>query len=126
VPIEVREPTLAVWRLGPNSQVWDQRATQVATIWQDSDSDGWWRAEWPQDPYGSPIAPLDLCVGHTLELRAIDATRAGYASVVAVQAGALVAVLSHDRDCATRISRQLHDNWRNGRLQDALAQFGTP
>ena len=97
-----------------------------ATIWRRPDDDCWCRAEWPRDPASdAPVAPLDLSVGHTLELVPPGAGRTKYACVIAVKSDAVVACRAEDLAAVERASRLLSTRWRASQLQRASEQFFT-
>src|SRR4051794_16906952 len=81
VPIIVGKSVLAaavvspaVVRIGPDRSLleppWDMLGCTVAHIWLDDHASGGLAgAVWPRDPWSNrPIAPLDLHLGHVLEL----------------------------------------------------------
>lgn len=67
-------------RLAPDRTVldslWGVAASSLALVWPDGWAPGGWaRAVWPVDPVSRrPVAPVDLHVGHVLE---VSAGRAG-------------------------------------------------
>jgi hypothetical protein len=124
VPTEDRDPTLVAWRLGPELQLWDLPRTRIATIWRPPEHNHWCRAEWPHDPTSdAPVAPLDLSVGHTLELAAQDAALVGYACVIAVQPDAVIAYLAADFGHVEHAGRLVVARWQEAQLHRARDQF---
>lgn len=64
-------------RLAPDRTVldpiWHLHADSLALVWPDERAAGGWaRAVWPVDPASRrPVAPVDLHVGHVLEVRVL-------------------------------------------------------
>lgn len=115
-----------VWRLGPQLQVWDLARVQVATIWRAPEALSWHRVEWPHEPFGAtPIAPVDLSVGHTLELTGSGAAPHEYACVIAVQAGAVIAYCTPDIVDVERASGQIVARWHETQLHRGREQYLT-
>lgn len=73
-PVPVRPCGPAVVRLGLERTVvdppWGLGVHAIATVWRDATATGGWaRAWWPRLPLGTAVvAPLDLQVGHVLEV----------------------------------------------------------
>lgn len=126
MPTEDCDPTLVVWRLGPELQLWDLPRTRIATIWRQPENNGWWRAEWPHDPTSeTPVAPLDLSVGHTVELAAPGSALIGYACVIAVQPDAVIAYYATDLGHVEHAGRYVVARWQDSQLQRARERFFT-
>ncbi len=126
-----RPDELCVWRLGPDHQIWDltaPAATTVASIWLAGEPPVWRRAVWPQTIDGVPVAPLDLSVGHLLELcthRPVMVT-VRYACVLDIVSDAIVAFVTSDCDRAQQASILTDSAWRHARLNQAWEQTGRP
>lgn len=126
-----RPDELCVWRRGPDHEVWDLTApavTTVASIWLAGAAPVWCRAVWPQTTDGAPLAPLDLSVGHVLELctHRPGTVTVRYACVLNVASDAIVAFVTSDCDRARQASILTDSAWRDARLNDAWEQIGRP
>jgi hypothetical protein len=131
VPIEVVEPFVlapvvgpAVVRIGPDGTLldapWEMSGCSIAHIWPDDRvAGGWARVEWPVDaPSLRPIAPLDLHLGHMLEIRAQrgDGGRPIYAIVADVDPQRLILVSAGSAAMALAMHHNAVDTWRCAEL----------
>jgi hypothetical protein len=138
VPIEVVEPFAVarvvgptVVRIGPDRTLldapWEMFGCTVTHVWPDERvAGGWARVEWPVDISSRrPIAPLDLHLGHVLELAvqrdgrgsvlyAIAADVTQYQMILVPAASALQAVST-----ATRAI----DVWRRAEIRAASDEW---
>jgi hypothetical protein len=134
VPVLVDEPIQrarvvgpAVVRIGPDRTLldppWDLVGCAVAHIWPDDAVDGGWaRVVWPVDSWwGRPVAPLDLHLGHVLELSVPYRTAVGvrYACVADVDQERMVLVPAASAFDAISMARGAVDVWRGAQLAAA-------
>ncbi len=127
MPIPVVESVLgapvvgpAVVRIGPDRTLldppWEMVGCAVAHVWPDHHlAGGWARVVWPVDGSSRrPIAPLDLHLGHVLELSAQqDGDRMVHYAVVAdVDEQRMVFVPAGSAVDAASIARRAVDVWR--------------
>jgi hypothetical protein len=123
-PQEVREP--AVVRIGPDRTLldppWDLVDYAVAHVWTDDHvPGGWMRVAWPSDPSsGRPIAPLDLHLGHVLELSWRNgiggAAFVYYACIADVDHQRIILVRAFSLSDAVEMARRVVDVWRAAEL----------
>lgn len=114
----------AVVRIGPDRTLldppWGLRAWVVAHVWiDDAVSAGWGRVAWPNDAAsGRPIAPLDLHLGHVLELSVQEGTRRDvlYACVAEADDRRMVLVPAAPAFDAVAMARHAVDIWRVSEL----------
>jgi hypothetical protein len=131
VPIPVVESVLhapvvspAVVRIGPDRTLldppWEMVGCAVAHVWPDGNlAGGWARVMWPVDASSRrPIAPLDLHLGHVLELCTQQHGRrmARYAIVADVDEQRMVLVPAASAVDAASIARRAVDVWRAAEL----------
>jgi hypothetical protein len=133
VPIEVVDRGVgaplvgpAVVRIGPDRTLldapWEMIGCIVANVWRDERvAGGWVRVEWPVDVRSlRPIAPLDLHLGHMLELSAQQYARgaAHHAIVVDVDPQRMVLVGAGSAAMALAMHHNAVDAWRRAELLD--------
>ena len=112
------EPTIV--RLGQDRVVldppWGLRAQWWSHVWPDPSAPGGWRRFlWPNDVrYGLPVAPVDLCIGHVVEL--IVAGRPLYAWVADAPGDRFVLVPALDAQRAVLAGRHAHGLWNEAEL----------
>ena len=131
MPVLVDEPIQsarvigpAVVRIGPDRTLldppWDIVGCAVAHIWCDDAVDGGWaRVVWPVDSWcGRPVAPLDLHLGHVLELSVPRGTATGvrYACVADVDQERMVLVPAASAFDALSMAGGAVDVWRSAQL----------
>ncbi len=131
MPIEVVEPFAfapvvgpAVVRIGPDRTLldapWEMFGCIVANVWPDeSVAGGWVRVEWPADVRSlRPIAPLDLHLGHMLELSAQRCARGAphYAIVADVDPQRMILVGAGSAAMALATHHNAVDAWRRAEL----------
>ena len=97
---------------------WGLRAGAVANVWRDARwPGGWARVPWPVDPLvGRFIAPVDLQLGHVLEITAADDGSQLYAWVVDVDGRRFVLAPESDAADAARAAGQAVDIFRIAEL----------
>jgi hypothetical protein len=111
-----------VLRLAPDRTVldlpWGQRACAVANVWHDARwPGGWARVHWPVDPLvGRFIAPVDLQLGHVLEITAADDGSQLYAWVADVDGRRFVLAPASDAAEAARAAGHSVDIFRTAEL----------
>lgn len=133
MPIPVIEPAVrarevgpAVVRIGPDRTLldapWDMIGCAVAHIWADEKgAGGWVRVIWPLDGRSRrPVAPLDLHLGHVLELTVQGGSGVVVHGIVAeVDEKRMVLVPAATAVDATAIARRVVDVWREAELAAA-------
>lgn len=120
-PRPVLEP--AVVRIGPDRTLldppWGMRGCAVAHLWIDETVPGGWaRVAWPLEAASSrPVAPLDLHLGHVLELAQGSARcHALYACVAHADERRVVLVPAASALEAVSMARHAVDVWRANEL----------
>lgn len=116
----------AVVRIGPDRTLldppWEMVGCAVTHIWPDERLvGGWARVVWPVDVWcRRPVAPLDLHLGHVLELSAqYDGRRSvRYAIVADVDERRMVLVAAASAVDAVSIARRAVDVWRAAELAE--------
>ena len=93
----------------------------IAHVWPDDRLvDGWARVIWPIDGWSRrPVAPLDLHLGHVLELFVQDGSRgavACYAIVADVDEQRMILMPARSADDATSIARRAVEVWQSAEL----------
>ncbi len=126
-----RPDELVVWRTGPDRQVWELTApavTMVASIWLAGEPAAWRRAFWPYDANGVAVAPLDLNVGHVVELctHGQAAITVRYACVIDIAPDTVVVLVASACDRALQASALIASTWCDARINDAWEHLGRP
>ena len=117
--ISPRRPTVV--RFGSDRSVldapWGLALRAIANLWPNSAcSEGWARAWWPRAGNGwSAVAPLDLQVGHVLELTTVDGAVA-YGWVADVDKQRFVLAAAPDATCAVELASQAVAVWHAAEL----------
>ena len=114
----------AVVRIGPDHTLldppWGMVGCAVAHVWLDDRVPGGWvRAAWPSDRWSNrPIAPLDLHLGHVLELSLQRGTALDvrYACVADADPGNVVLVAAASALEAVSMARRAVDVWQAAQL----------
>lgn len=111
----------AVVRLGVQRTVvdlpWGLGLHGIASIWVDPTTDGGWaRAWWPRSHHGSSlVAPLDLQVGHVLEVHG-DHGQFVYGWVADVDEHRFVLAAASDACAAAEAARRALSVWQAAEL----------
>ena len=121
----------AVLRLAPDRTVldrpWGLFPYSISTVWRDARS-GWQRAQWPLASCDArPVAPLDLHVGHVLEVVAPTAggSWTQYAWVADVDRQRVVVVPAMSRAAAVDAARFAVDTWRRAELAEVAEAWSS-
>lgn len=108
-------------RLGPDRSVvdapWGLGVHAIANIWLDPPpSGGWARAWWPRSPVGlAVVAPLDLQIGHVLEVHG-EYGRFAYGWIADADDRRFVLAAAPDAFAAMEAARRALEVWHAAEL----------